>query len=211
MQARSPLSRPRPTELPTRSRPISGNVRGVNETSVAIATALEQQSAATQEIGRSIEYVTANAASVTRSMGQVRSAVDDTSDNAAEVKRTSSVLSADTATLSAEVMDFVELLRDLGGDLQLSVIDVDLPATAVANGQSYAGRVLRVSPGMALFDGALQVAAGTLLELRIDSLDRPLQGRFVQRIAEGCQIQLLLNHDHLSYMEDVMTRLAAAA
>ncbi len=144
-------------------------------------------------------------------MGQVRSAVDDTSDNAAEVKRTSSVLSADTATLSAEVMDFVELLRDLGGDLQLSVIDVDLPATAVANGQSYAGRVLRVSPGMALFDGALQVAAGTLLELRIDSLDRPLQGRFIDRVAAGCQIQLLLNREHLSFMETAMTRLAAAA
>ena len=78
-------------------------------------------------------------------------------------------------------------------------------------GQSYAGRVLRVSPGMALFDGALQVAAGTLLELRIDSLDRPLQGRFIDRVAAGCQIQLLLNREHLSFMETAMTRLAAAA
>jgi methyl-accepting chemotaxis protein len=190
---------------------ISGTVRGVNETAVAIATAVEQQSAATQEIARSIEYVTTNAASVTRSMGQVQSAVDDTSGNAAEVKRTSAALSADTATLSAEVMDFLTSLRELGEDRQLSVLDVDLAATAMAGGKSFAGRVLKVSPGMALFDGPLQVPAGTLLELRIDSLDRPLQGRFVDRVAAGCQIQLLLNHDHLSFMEGAMTRLAAAA
>lgn len=190
---------------------ISGTVRGVNETAVAIATAVEQQSAATQEIARSIEYVTANAASVTRSMGEVRSAVDDTSGNAAEVKRTSFALSADTATLSSEVMDFLTSLRDLGEDRQLQALDVNLPATAAANGQTVAGRVLRVSPGMALFDGPLQVAAGALLELRIDSLERPLQGRFVDRVAGGCQIQLLLNHGHLSYMEGAMARLAAAA
>ena len=190
---------------------ISVTVRGVNDTSVAIATSVEQQSAATQEIARSIEYVTANAASVTRSMGQVRNAVEDTRGHAAEVKRTSSALSADTAALSAEVMDFLESLRDLGEERQLTAIDVDLPATAVAGGKSFAGRVLKVSPGMALFDGPLQIAAGTLLELGIASLDHPLQGRFVERVAAGCQIQLLLNHDHLSYMESVMTRLAAAA
>lgn len=190
---------------------ISGTVRGVNETAVAIATAVEQQSAATQEIARSIEYVTANAASVTRSMGQVRGAVDDTSGNAAEVKHTSSALSADAATLSAEVTDFLESLRDLGEDRQLTQLDVNLSATALAGGKSVAGRVLRVSPGMVLFDGPLQVAAGTLLEVRIDSLGRSLEGRFVDRVAAGCQIQLLLNHAHLSFMESAMARLAAAA
>ena len=64
---------------------------------------------------------------------------------------------------------------------------------------------------MALFDGPLQASPGTLVELRIDRLDRPLRGRFVDRIPAGCQIQLLLNHDHLSFMESAMTRLAAAA
>jgi methyl-accepting chemotaxis protein len=190
---------------------ISGTVRGVNETAVAIATALAEQKAATQEIARSIEYVTANAASVSRSMGQVRSAVDDTRGNAAEVKRTSSALSADTATLSAEVDDFLASIRDLGEDRQLSVLDVDLSATAAADGNSFAGRVRKLSPRMALFDGPLQIAAGTLVELHIGSLDRPLHGRFVDRVAAGCQIQLLLNHRQRSFMEGVMTRLAAAA
>jgi methyl-accepting chemotaxis protein len=190
---------------------ISGTVRGVNETAMAIATAVEQQGAATQEIARSIEYVTANAASVTLSMGQVRSAVDDTSGNAAVVKRTSSALSADTATLSTEVEDFLTSLRNLGEDRQLTVLDVNLPAVAIVNGQTVAGRVLKVSPAMVLFDGPLQVAAGALVELRIEALSQPLRGRFVDRVAAGCQIQLLLNQQHLSFMEGAMTRLAEAA
>jgi methyl-accepting chemotaxis protein len=190
---------------------ISGTVRGVNETAVAIATALAEQKAATQEIARNIEYVTANAASVSRSMGQVRSAVDDTRGNAAEVKRTSSTLSADTATLSAEVEDFLASIRDLGEDRQLRVLDLDVRATASAGGNSCSGRIRKLSPRMALFDGPLQIAAGTLVELHIDSLDRPLQGRFVDRVAAGCQIQLLLNQRQRSFMEGALTRLAPAA
>ena len=82
---------------------------------------------------------------------------------------------------------------------------------ATLGSQSVAGRVLKVSPVMVLFDGQLQAAAGALVELRIDRLDRPLRGRFVDRIAGGCQIQLLLNHEHLTFMEGVMSWFATAA
>lgn len=177
---------------------------------MAIATAVEQQGAATVEIARSIELVTVNAASMTRSMGQVQGAVDATSTNAAEVKRTSSALSVDTGLLSSEVQEFLSALGDLGESRQLRTLDVNLAATAIAGSQSVAGRVLKVSPGMALFDGQLQASPGTMVELRIDRLDRPLRGRFADRIAGGCRIQLLLNHEHLTFMEGVMTRLAAA-
>ena len=190
---------------------ISGTIRGVNETAVAIATAVEQQSAATQEIARSIESVTVNAASMTHSMEQVQGAVDATGGSAAEVKRATEALSVDTGILSTEVQDFLASLSDLGQSRQLRALDVNLPANATVGGQSVAGRVLKVSPGMVLFDGALQAVAGTLVELRIETLDRPLRGRFIDRVAGGCQIQLLLNHEHLSFMESAMTRLAAAA
>jgi methyl-accepting chemotaxis protein len=190
---------------------ISVTIRALNETAVAIATAVEQQGAATKEIARSIESVTANAASMTRSMQEVQGAVDATTGNAAEVKRTSSALSADTDTLSTEVQEFLSSLGDLGESRQLRTLDVNLSATATVGGQSIAGRVLKVSPGMALFDGRLEFPVGTPVELRIDRLDRPLRGRLVDRVAGGCQIQLLLNHDHLNFMEAAMARLGAAA
>jgi hypothetical protein len=46
---------------------------------------------------------------------------------------------------------------------------------------------------------------------KIDTLDRPLRGRFVDRVAAGCEIQLLLNHEHMNFMEGAMARLASAA
>jgi methyl-accepting chemotaxis protein len=190
---------------------ITGTIRGVNDTAVAIATAVEHQGAATREIARSIESVTVNAASMTRSMERVQGAVEATSGSATEVKRTTEALSADTGFLSSEVQEFLGALRELGESRQLRKLDVDLKATAIAGGQSFAGRVLKISPGMALFDGPLQVVSGTQLELHIDGLERPLRGRFVDRIAAGCQIQLLLNHEHLSFMEAAITRLSAAA
>jgi methyl-accepting chemotaxis protein len=190
---------------------IFGTIRGVNQTSVAIATAVEQQSAATQEIARSIEYVTASATSMTGSMEQVQGAVQQNSSNAAEVKRTSSSLAADTDVMSTEVQEFLESLRVLAADRELCVLDVNLACSAIANGRTVPGRLLKVSPGMALFDGPLQANAGALVELRIDRLDRALHGRFVERVTGGCQIQLLLNHEHLTFMEGAMQRLAVAA
>jgi methyl-accepting chemotaxis protein len=190
---------------------ITVTIRGVNETAVAIATAVQQQDAATQEIARSIESVTVNAASMAQSMEQVRGAVDQTGGNAAEVKQTSSALAAETETLSAEVADFLASLRELGERRQLRVLDINLSASATVNGQVFEGRVVKLSPGMALFDGPLQAIPGGLVELRIDTLTQPLRGRFVERVAGGSQIQLLLNHQHLSYMESAMARLATAA
>jgi methyl-accepting chemotaxis protein len=93
---------------------ITLTIRSVNETAVAIATAVEQQGAATVEIARSIESVTANAANMTHSMEQVQGAVDETGGNAASVKRSSATLASETATLSGEVEDFLASLRDLG-------------------------------------------------------------------------------------------------
>lgn len=171
---------------------------------------MEQQGAATEEIARSIESVRVNAASMTRSMEQVQGAVDATSGSAAEVKQTTEALSVETGILSTEVQDFLSSLRDLGESQQLRALDVNLAASATAGGRTTAGRVTKVSPGMALFDGPLQVAVGTPLELQVDGLERTLHGRFVDRIDGGCQIQLLLNHEHLSFMEATMARLAAA-
>jgi hypothetical protein len=189
---------------------ITGTIRVVNETAVAIATAVEQQGAATQEITRSIESVTVNAANMTRSMEQVQSAVEQTGGSAAAVKQTTSALSVDTEILSSEVQEFLGALRELGDDRQLRAIEVNLSASATVGSRSVAGRVMKVSPGMVLFDGPLQVEAGSLVELRIDTLDRTLRGRFVDRVPEGCQIQLLLNHEHLNFMEVAMARLATA-
>ena len=191
-------------------RGISLTVRTMNDIAVAIAAAVEQQGAATQEIARSIDQVTASTSSVARSMDQVQDAVRKTSADASAVQRTSTTLSGEARTLSVEVQDFLGALQELGDAHQLRTLDVDLPAVATIAGISVAGNVRRLSPGMALFAGPLPaMPAGTAMELRIDMLDRKLQGRFVDQVAEDTRIQLLLNREHLEFMEQAIAAIAA--
>jgi len=63
----------------------------------------------------------------------------------------------------------------------LRCLDLDLPATIMADGRGIPGRVRKLSPGFALFVRVkLSVAPGALLELRVLGIDRKLPARFVE-------------------------------
>jgi methyl-accepting chemotaxis protein len=190
---------------------IAGTVHQVNEIAVSIASAVVEQAAATQEITRSVELVSSTTASVAQSMTLVSNAVGSNGDSAAEVKRTAETLSAESGTLSNEVKDFLAALQDLGDGQALRILDLSAPATATINGSSIAGRVIKLSPGFALFAGALTAAPGTPLGLRIDGIDRDLPARFIEAGDGGVYLQLPLSHDHLTYMGQALTRLDMAA
>jgi methyl-accepting chemotaxis protein len=190
---------------------IAGTVRQVNEIAMSIASAVIEQGSATQEITRSVEMVSSSTSSVAESMERVSGAVASNGDSAAEVKRTAETLSAESGTLSAEVKDFLEALRNLGGGQGMHSLDLNAPATAIVNGSSVQGRVVKLSPGFALFAGPLTLTPGTAVELRIDGVDRKLSARFVEAGDGGVYLQLPLNHEHLTYMGQALTRLSMAA
>ena len=185
---------------------IAGTVRQVNEMATSIAAAVVEQGAATQEITRSVTLASTSTTTVAKSVTQVREAVGGNGISAAEAKQTASTLSAEAGTLSAEVKDFLEALQDLGGGQGLHSLDLDAAATAIVDGHGVAGRVRKLSPGFALFAGALTATPGTLLELRIDGIDRPLPARFVEASDGGNYLQLRLNREHLGYMAQVLGR-----
>src|SRR5215469_6443332 len=189
---------------------IAGTVRQVNEMATSIASAVVEQGSATQEITRSVTLATSSTSTVAQSVTQVREAVGGNGISAAEAKQTASTLSAEAGTLSAEVKDFLEALQDLGGGQGLHSLDLDAAATAIVDGHGVAGRVRKLSPGFALFAGALTATPGTLLELRIDGIDRPLPARFVEASDGGNYLQLRLNREHLAYMAQVLGRLGIA-
>ncbi len=189
---------------------IAGTVRKVNEIAAAIAAAVVEQSSATQEIARSIEQVSSSTASVTQSMERVKAAVVTNGDNAVEVKRTAATLSKEADGLSGEVKDFLEALQNLGESQQMRSYEVNLAAVATIDGRKIEGRVRKLSPGAALFIGALTGEAGKLLELRIEGVDRDLRARIVEAAEGGMQLQLALNLDSLNYVTKALTRLVAS-
>jgi methyl-accepting chemotaxis protein len=190
---------------------IAGTVHHVNEIAMSIASAVIEQGAATQEITRSVEVVSTNTASIADSMVRVGAVIGSNGHSAAEVTRTARTLSEQSGSLSGEVTDFLAALQSLSGGQTLQCLDVDLPATVTFEQNVIAGRVRKLSPGFALFVGRLSVPSGTLLEIRIQGVDRKLAARFVEFRDGGSYVQLPLNRENLAYMEQVVAGLGMAA
>ncbi|MBK1664928.1 methyl-accepting chemotaxis protein [Rhodospirillum rubrum] len=190
---------------------IAQTVRQVNEIAVTIASAVTQQSAATQEIARSFEQVSDTTSSVTRSMERVNSAVTNNSQGATVVRSIAEDLSQEADSLGIEVKDFLGALADLSHSDEFRVYAVALAASVVINGQTTTGQVTKLSPGYVVFSGRLGVQPGTTIEMRIDTVDRPLKVRFVESKEDGAYLQLPLNHEHLTYMTQILARLRSVA
>ncbi len=189
---------------------IAGTVQKVNEIACSIASAVVQQSSNTQEIARSIELVSSSTMTITQSMEKVTTAVGKNGEESAAVKKTASALSAESQAASSEVKDFLGALKDLVEGEELQTYDVNVTATATVGGRTIAGRVVAMSPGMIVFSGALSVAPGAVLELKVEGIERLLRARFVETGADGAHLQLPLNHEHLNYMARALTRFATA-
>jgi methyl-accepting chemotaxis protein len=191
---------------------IAKTVQQVNEIAGSIASAVVEQSAATQEIARSIEQVSSSTVTITQSMEKVTIAVGKSGEDAAIVKDSATVLSKDSELLSSEVKEFLGALQGLVDAQQsLSAVMMNVPAMAIVEGRNIAGRVSKMSPGVAYFSGALSITPGTLLELKVEGFDRPLHARFIETGADGAVLQLPLNHEHLNYMMQALSHFSTAA
>jgi hypothetical protein len=114
--------------------------------------------------------------------------------------------------LSGEVKEFLGALQGLVDAQQsLSATAINAPAMAIVEGRNIPGRVSKMSPGVAYFSGALNVTPGTLLELKVEGIDRQLRARFVETGADGAVLQLPLNHEHLNYMMQALSHFSTAA
>jgi methyl-accepting chemotaxis protein len=187
---------------------ISSTVREVSGTASAIASAVVEQSAATQEISRSVADVASSTAKVNESMQSVSSAALDTQNKAMTFQQTAITLSDEASTLGNEVKDFLDALKGMGDGEQLRTYDVDLPATVTVSGQEVRARVIKLSPGFALFVHAIPAPQGAHLELKIDGISRTLRARFIEATDKGSYLQLPLTHEHMTLMAQELVRFA---
>ena len=65
----------------------------------------------------------------------------------------------------------------------------------------------RLSTGTLFLASSLAVPAGTPVEIQVEGFDRVLRARFIEAASGGAYLQLPLNHDHLSYMSQMLGRL----
>ncbi len=90
---------------------IGGTIGKMNGVASAIAAAVEQQGAATQEIARNIQQAAVGTDQVTANIGSVTQATDETGHAAREVLTASSELAKQSEKLSGQVADFLVVIR----------------------------------------------------------------------------------------------------
>ncbi|MCF4124424.1 methyl-accepting chemotaxis protein [Methylobacterium sp. SyP6R] len=90
---------------------ITGRIREISSVAVSIASAVEQQGAATQEIVRNVSQAATGTGEVTSNIAGVAQASEETGAAASQVLAAASELSRQSEHLSAEVMRFLDTVR----------------------------------------------------------------------------------------------------
>ena len=95
----------------TTIKSITATIRRVNEISTAIATAVEEQSAATKEISRSIQETATGTSEVTRNIEGVTRAASETGEASEQFLSTANQLAKESETLRNVVNNFIAQVR----------------------------------------------------------------------------------------------------
>ena len=92
-------------------RSIAGTIGEINEISVGISVAVEQQSASTQEIARNVQQVAHGTQEVSRNIGGITAGIETTGNNAQEVLDAAGALSHQADELRVQVDRFLSRVR----------------------------------------------------------------------------------------------------
>jgi methyl-accepting chemotaxis protein len=90
---------------------ISATIGKMSEISATIASAVEEQGAATQEISRSIQHAAEGTRKVRTNIGDVQRGASETSSASSQVLSSARLLSKESSRLRAEVEKFLQTVR----------------------------------------------------------------------------------------------------
>jgi aerotaxis receptor len=149
---------------------IGGKVGDIDQVSAAIAAAMEEQSAATQEISRAVGQAATAAQSVTAMMDGVVQIASETDDKATRLRGDADGLAASTGRSRRTLIETVQAsVADAERRMHLRVT-TDAPCTLVLDGVRHEGRLVNLSEGGARVRTAAQCPAGMRGELSVASL-----------------------------------------
>jgi methyl-accepting chemotaxis protein len=90
---------------------MGGTITNINQIASAIAAAVEEQNAATQEISRNVQLAAEGTNSVSRNIGTVREAAGETAQAAEGLLSAAELLGSQSEKLRAEVQNFLQSVR----------------------------------------------------------------------------------------------------
>jgi methyl-accepting chemotaxis protein len=187
---------------------ISHTITAISESATAIASAVEQQTAATGEIARNVQQASSGTQEVTSSIVAVKDGASTTGSAAQQVFATADHLSQQSEGLAAEVAHFLDAIKSAGDRRHFERRSVRLVGTVTVGAQHRPVSLLDVSQGGGRIDCRLPQPAGTQVELAVNGWPT-LKARIVQVVNDETRLQFSLDPAAMAQVRAEMSRLAA--
>ncbi len=186
---------------------IGQTIDRINESSSAVAAAVEQQSAATREIARNVFEASQGTRDVTRSIVQVKEGATKTGTTATQVLSTADHLIKQSEALANDVGDFLSAIKSAGDRRRYERIKVSLSAELQVDGRRSTAGVVDVSLGGARLDRDVGNSPGTSVELTVAGWPT-VRGRIVGIVDGNSRIQFALDAGTQAKLNGILTSLA---
>ncbi|HTH16628.1 MAG TPA: cache domain-containing protein [Magnetospirillum sp.] len=185
---------------------IGRTITAISESATAIASAVEEQTAATGEIARNVQQASSGTSEVTSSITLVNQGAATTGSAATQVLGTAEELSGQADSLAADVSDFLAAIKTAGERRHYERRQVRQAARLTAAGRMLDCTVVDVGLGGARLEEAMELSAGTAVELAVPGWPR-VKARVVGRDDGHTRLQFALD----SATQDALDRVLEAA
>ncbi|CAK0773716.1 methyl-accepting chemotaxis protein [Azospirillaceae bacterium] len=186
---------------------IGQTVTHICQSSTEIAGAITEQQSATDEIARNIQFVSANTDRISSSVSSVRNSSAQTNSASRQVHDASSSMAGQTEKLSVEVKDFLNAVKTTGSKHKFERLDADVPASILVGGRTQSARARQMSIAGAWLDVRISQPLGSLVEISLQGVSRPIKARIAGLSDKGTRLQFPMDSAHLDFMSDAISRL----
>jgi methyl-accepting chemotaxis protein len=193
---------------------IGGEINEVDQVANAIAAAIEQQQAATQEIARSIEQSAQSNREVSTKIASVSLDAEQLNARASEVQQTIAGAADSVAALRSILVKVVRTSSDGTNRRSSKRVEVNIGATVESSGRKAPSRVLDISEGGARITCVPSLSLHTVGKISIDGMLQPVN--FVVRggTSESASLEVVaegaLREQYLTWLSRVTQSQVAA-
>jgi len=172
---------------------IRSTIGRLSESSVAVASAVEQQSAATREIASNVSSASQSVSTVSAASVEVLQAAARSARSAAHVETSSKEVGSAARDLRQEVTEFLTTIKRAGDRRAYERISLNNSVEIEVEGRSVVGHMIDLSQAGARFSPKIEARVGASVSLRIAGLNLRLRGRVAGHESSSTRAQLALD------------------
>lgn len=185
-------------------------VDSIDQYVTTIMGAIEEQNATTQEISRSVDFVSESAHRVANNVTGISGRAEDAQSNAEQVHDVANTTAHEAALLGREVGIFLAAMQN--NDVDDDTFEkhpVSIPARMSNDGGDWQGQTTEISCAHLIVRPALSTTPGEIVNLHLQSIPDVLQARLARHDGDCSVLQLPLDHEHLEKMRQTVRKLVA--